>query len=53
MVLPPTSLALPIAVISAFIAAMALVASVAGRQSELATGLKIEVGRPPGPRAGG
>jgi two-component system, sensor histidine kinase and response regulator len=44
-VLPTTLMALLITVISVLIAAVAIVASIAGRQSELATGLKIEVGR--------
>jgi two-component system, sensor histidine kinase and response regulator len=44
-VLPTTLMALLITVISVLIAAVAIVASIAGRQSELASGLKVEVSR--------
>jgi two-component system sensor histidine kinase/response regulator len=43
--LPTTLMALLVTVISVLIAAIALVGSIAGRQSELAAGLKAEVGR--------
>jgi two-component system, sensor histidine kinase and response regulator len=42
---PALMLAVPIALISILIAGITLVASVAGRQAELAAGLKAEVGR--------